>query len=65
MDDNRLAYLRALVLARCPEIDAADLALMAQADISAEIMEALLDVLDQMEMKLAGIERGLAPARTH
>jgi hypothetical protein len=74
MDDDRLAYLLRLMGARVPEIDAADLALLAETAspeaISSEVMNALLDVIDALEMKLAALEQGLAarpdPARfTH
>ena len=67
MDDDRLAYLRSIVLARCPEIDAADLALLAEdapsEAVSSEVLHLVIDVVDELDRKLTMIEQGLASPR--
>jgi hypothetical protein len=58
-DDDRAAYIRALVSHRCPEIGPADLALItqragapAEPDLPVEIGEQILDVLAEMGDRL-------------
>jgi hypothetical protein len=65
LDGDRTDDLRRLIAARIPEMSAADLVLMAESvapaeAVSAEVMNALVDVIDALEVKLEALEQGLA-----
>ena len=64
MTDDRIAYLRALIGARLPELDEAELreALSAPdlaADIWAEVVDAIYEVVEAIEARLDAIEQSL------
>jgi hypothetical protein len=55
MTADRLAYIRAVVFHRCPELSPADLASIearSEPDLPAEIAAQVLDVIEALEMKL-------------
>lgn len=64
MTDDRLAYLRALLGARLPELDEDELAeaLSASdpaADVWAEVVDAIYDIIEEIEARLGEPERSL------
>jgi hypothetical protein len=63
-DDDRAAYVRALIASRCPELGPADLATLAvrpdpDAGIPPEIADQIMDVLLAFEARLERIENAV------
>jgi hypothetical protein len=54
--NDHLAYLRAVVLHRCPELTDANLAALMEPDLPAEIAAQVLEVIDQMTDRLDALE---------
>lgn len=52
-----------LIKARCPELSDDDLALLAKPSLSAEMMDAVVDVVDVIEQQLVALEQGLTTER--
>jgi|HubBroStandDraft_6_1064221.scaffolds.fasta_scaffold3441979_1 hypothetical protein len=67
-DDDRIAYIRALINHRCPELGPADLALIADAPPDSDdrlpmaIGLQILQVVEALADKLDGLEREVRPA---
>jgi hypothetical protein len=65
LEAGRAAYVRALILARCPELSERDLALLADAPsdldagIPVNIADQIMDVLLAFEERLDRIERAV------
>jgi hypothetical protein len=64
-DSDRLAYLRAVVSHRCPELTDADLAALMQPDLPRQIARAVSDAIDEIEERLTALEEGLRLVGDH
>ena len=62
MTDDRIAYLRALIGARLPQLDEDELAeALSGPDpgVWAEVVDAIYEVIKEMEVRLGELERSL------